>query len=81
MEGYQMRVMQVIAGNVLYNVRKIENVNNAIWVKDTPPSPALPASIQISLVLPEGVEGTSKQISITGRNERNLTHVTHLETY
>lgn len=33
---------KVIAGDVLYNVRKIESVNNAIWVKDAPLSPYYP---------------------------------------
>jgi hypothetical protein len=39
-----MRVMRGIAGNLSYNVREIQSVNNVIGLKYTPPFPASPAN-------------------------------------
>lgn len=64
-----MRVMRGIAGNLSYNVREIQSVNNVIWLKYTPPLPASPAN-----------RGSSLVCSITGHAERDLSLGRDLQT-
>lgn len=64
-----MRVMRGIAGNLSYNVREIQSVNNVIGLKYTPPLPASPANYGSSLHFPS-----------TGRRERDFLHINSLQT-
>lgn len=64
-----MRVMRGIAGNLSYNVRKIQSVNNVIRLKYTPPLPASPANY-----------GSSLEFSECGSKRRDLSLGRDLQT-
>lgn len=62
-----MRVMRGIAGNLSYNVRKIQSVKNEIRLKHTPPFPASPAKFY--------ERGSFRNLSTTGNASPDLFHI------